>query len=344
MASKEGEKHLGLARDPSIEAHVVQYLETAMKEQDGQDPTPTKKLAINEVPLARIKRIMKQDSIDPAPRMISVPAILIMAHVSLEFTRLLTSIAWTFFATQDKRNTLQTKDLHHAVHSSQCFDFLIDILDMFEEAQGGADDPEKAGEHQRGAAQLAYQESMQRHLSVQSGMRHGVVGIPSSARPVPTMLMPLGGVVQVPARNPCLPVLNHLFSGTTTENKMPAASLVVPMTAPIYSSIEALHSVRPPTLIPPPRRDGQTRDQQQLARTPSRPLTSQSWDDDQDLLARLPSLSQLPSNLWVRSHDPAHRQQEPLDAYEPVRLPSIDLLAEFASAVDDEMWQDVSGT
>ena len=55
------EKHPPLARGPAIGAHMAQYLEeAALKEQDDQDPASNnKKQAIEEVPLARIKRIMK---------------------------------------------------------------------------------------------------------------------------------------------------------------------------------------------------------------------------------------------------------------------------------------------
>ena len=149
-----------LARDPAIGAHVAEYLERALKElQESADGQASKlKPAINQVPLARIKRIMKQDSCDPAPRMISVSAILDTAYAALEFTRLLTLSAWKFFALEDKRNTLQAKDLRNAVYSSQCFDFLVDVLDMFEEGQ--ASEHELTGS-QRGPIQIAYESCMQ---------------------------------------------------------------------------------------------------------------------------------------------------------------------------------------
>ena len=299
------EKHLPLARGPAIGAHMAQYLEeAALKEQDDQDPASNnKKQAIEEVPLARIKRIMKQDSCEPPPRMVSVAAILTMAHVSLEFTRLLTSIAWTFYATEDKRNTLQAKDLHDAVYSSQCFDFLVDVLDMFDQAQGGQGESGRAGEDddQQGPIQLAYRACMQKHRSVERDMRH-VLGMPT-AGPGP-MAMPPGDLVQVSRAAamgpPCV--------GATAQHGMPAVSLAIPTTVPLYSSIEALHPLRAPAHMIPTSRDVRPQgQQQQLARSPS-PLLP--LDEDQDLLARLPSLSQLPSDLWEDIFEPDHLEHE----------------------------------
>lgn len=309
------EKHLPLARGPAIGAHMAQYLEeAALKEQDDQDPASNhKKQAIEEVPLARIKRIMKQDSCEPPPRMVSVAAILTMAHVSLEFTRLLTSIAWTFYAKEDKRNTLQAKDLHDAVYSSQCFDFLVDVLDMFDEAQGGQGESGRAGEDddQQGPIQLAYRACMQKHRSVERDMLH-VLGMPT-AGPGP-MAMPPGDLVQVSRAMgpPCV--------GATAQHGMPAVSLAIPTNVPLYSSIEAFHPLRAPAHIIPtsrdvhgdvrPQGDQDPQGQQQLARSPSPLLPTHSLDDDQDPLARLPSLSQLPSNLWEDIFDPDDLLQE----------------------------------
>jgi histone H3/H4 len=297
-------EHLNLARDPAIGAHMAQYLEeAALKEKDDQEPASNnKKQAIDEVPLARIKRIMKQDSCEPPPRMVSVAAILTMAHVSLEFTRLLTSIAWTFYAKEDRRNTLQAKDLHDAVYGSQCFDFLVDVLDMFDQAQGGEGESGGAGEDddQQSPIQLAYRACMQKHRSVERDMRH-VLGMPTGTGP---MAMPPGDLVQgsraVAMGPPCV--------GTTAQHGMPAVSLAIPTTVPLYSSIEALHPLRAPAHMIPTSRDVRPQgQQQQLARSPS-PLLP--LDEDQDLLARLPSLSQLPSDLWEDIFEPDHLEHE----------------------------------
>ena len=90
-------------------------------------------IAIDELPLARIKRIMKQDSCDPQPRMISADAVPLMAYISQIFVGCLTSLAWQLSTAQSKRNTLQAKDLKAAIAASSHFDFLIDVVDLFDQ-------------------------------------------------------------------------------------------------------------------------------------------------------------------------------------------------------------------
>ena len=79
-----------------------------------------------ELPLARIKRIMKQDSCEPFPRMISADAVPFMAFAAKLFIGALTTLAWKLSTQRSKRNTLQLKDLKEAASSSSKFDFLID--------------------------------------------------------------------------------------------------------------------------------------------------------------------------------------------------------------------------
>ena len=96
--------------------------------------------------------------------------------------------------------------------------------------------------------------------------------------------------------------------GATAQHGMPAVSLAMPTTVPLYSSIEALHPLRAPAHMIPTSRDVRPQgQQQQLARSPS-PLLP--LDEDQDLLARLPSLSQLPSDLWEDIFEPDHLEHE----------------------------------
>ena len=137
-------------------------------------------------------------------------------------------------------------------------------------------------------------------------MRH-VLGMPTGTGP---MAMPPGDLVQVSRAvamgPPCV--------GATAQHGMPAVSLAIPTNVPLYSSIEAFHPLRAPAHIIPTSRDvhGDVRPQgqQQLARSPSPLLPTHSLDDDQDLLARLPSLSQLPSNRWEDIFDPDDLLQE----------------------------------
>ena len=93
---------------------------------------PSKAIAIDQIPLARVKRIMKQDSCDPHPRMISAEAVPLMAYAVQLFIGCLTKLAWSISTQPSRRNTLQLKDLKAAVHASSKFDFLLDVIDTFE--------------------------------------------------------------------------------------------------------------------------------------------------------------------------------------------------------------------
>ena len=106
-------------------------------------------IAIDELPLARIKRIMKQDSCDPQPRMISADAIPLMAYASQIFVGCLTSLAWQLSTAPSKRNTLQAKDLKAAIAASSHFDFLIDVVDLFDQQ---ALEQQKASEQEKSNA------------------------------------------------------------------------------------------------------------------------------------------------------------------------------------------------
>lgn len=91
------------------------------------DPSCT--IKTDKLPLARIKRIMKQDSCDPHPRMVSSEAIPLMAYAAQLFIGSVVKLAWKQSTKPAKRNTLQLKDIKRAVQSSSRFDFLIDIID-----------------------------------------------------------------------------------------------------------------------------------------------------------------------------------------------------------------------
>ena len=96
---------------------------------------PRQAIAIDELPLARIKRIMKQDSCDPHPRQVSADTVPFMAYMVQLFIGAMTTLAWKLSTQHAKRNTLQVKDLKLVVFSSSQHDFLIDVLDLFDEEQ-----------------------------------------------------------------------------------------------------------------------------------------------------------------------------------------------------------------
>ena len=94
-----------------------------------------KPIATTQLPLARIKRIMKQDSCDPHPRMISADTIPFMAYAVKLFIGSMTKLAWQLFTQPSKRNTLQLKDLINAINASSQHDFLVDVVVMFNDSR-----------------------------------------------------------------------------------------------------------------------------------------------------------------------------------------------------------------
>ena len=127
-------------------------------------------LGIDELPLARIKRIMKMESCDPAPRQISADVLPLMAYAGKLFVGLVTTLAWqnTLY---EGRNTLQYKDIKAAILSSKIFDYQIDVLDKFE----------------RELAANKNQKSQHDQLRTIMPAPHDTYdGIPSSRGPIPT--------------------------------------------------------------------------------------------------------------------------------------------------------------
>ena len=87
----------------------------------------------DELPLSRIKRIMKQDALQGAGRrMVAMNVPGFMALATKLFIGLMTQLAWECSTKPGARNTLQAKDLKAAVSKSKIFDFLIDVIDDFE--------------------------------------------------------------------------------------------------------------------------------------------------------------------------------------------------------------------
>jgi len=78
----------------------------------------------NDLPLARIKRIMKSDE---DVRMISAEAPVLFAKACEMFILELTLRSWCY-SEQSKRRTLQKEDIQTAVRKTDVFDFLVDII------------------------------------------------------------------------------------------------------------------------------------------------------------------------------------------------------------------------
>ncbi|TIA87450.1 hypothetical protein E3P99_03174 [Wallemia hederae] len=85
----------------------------------------------HELPLARIKKVMKSD---PSVKMISGEAPILFSKACEIFISELTCRAW-LVAEANKRRTLQRADVAGAVELSDQFDFLIDIIPRGEESK-----------------------------------------------------------------------------------------------------------------------------------------------------------------------------------------------------------------
>ncbi|PYH77763.1 histone-fold-containing protein [Aspergillus uvarum CBS 121591] len=105
----------GTARDilTTYWQHIINHLET-----DNHD------YKIHQLPLARIKKVMKAD---PEVKMISAEAPILFAKGCDIFITELTMRAW-IHAEDNKRRTLQRSDIAAALSKSDMFDFLIDIV------------------------------------------------------------------------------------------------------------------------------------------------------------------------------------------------------------------------
>jgi len=77
----------------------------------------------NDLPLARIKRIMKSDE---DVRMISAEAPVLFAKACEMFVLELSLRAW-FASERSKRKTLQREDIDYAIANTEIFDFLAGL-------------------------------------------------------------------------------------------------------------------------------------------------------------------------------------------------------------------------
>ena len=78
----------------------------------------------NDLPLARIKRIMKSDE---DVRMISAEAPVLFAKACEMFILELTLRSWAY-SESNKRRTLQKEDIQMAIQRTDIFDFLVDVI------------------------------------------------------------------------------------------------------------------------------------------------------------------------------------------------------------------------
>lgn len=108
--------HATLSQFWTEQFHLVQQLPPASTEQDFKTH--------NDLPLARIKRIMKSDE---DVRMISAEAPVLFAKACELFILELTLRSWSF-SQHHKRRTLQKEDIKEAIQRTDVFDFLVDVI------------------------------------------------------------------------------------------------------------------------------------------------------------------------------------------------------------------------
>jgi nuclear transcription factor Y, gamma len=129
--------------------------------------TDTHDYKLHQLPLARIKKVMKAD---PEVKMISAEAPILFAKGCDIFITELTMRAW-IHAEENKRRTLQRSDIASALAKSDMFDFLIDIVPREEAsshakrasgqaAGGGVGAPQGPSGSATGGGQLPPQQSV----------------------------------------------------------------------------------------------------------------------------------------------------------------------------------------
>jgi len=92
--------------------------------QDFKDQTEQDFKTHNDLPLARIKRIMKSDE---DVRMISAEAPVLFAKACELFILDLSIRSWNY-SQLHKRRTLQKEDIREAIQKTDIFDFLVDVI------------------------------------------------------------------------------------------------------------------------------------------------------------------------------------------------------------------------
>uniref|UniRef100_A0A914ZF58 Nuclear transcription factor Y subunit gamma n=1 Tax=Parascaris univalens TaxID=6257 RepID=A0A914ZF58_PARUN len=138
QASKAGCSRLASAQQRTVESRAYAGVYDVHKELANFWPRVKDKIDAldhatlreanrhQELPLARIKKIMKLDD-DVKHQMISAEAPVLLAKAAEIFIEELTLRAW-MHTEESKRKTLQKSDISQAVSRYEQFDFLIDIV------------------------------------------------------------------------------------------------------------------------------------------------------------------------------------------------------------------------
>ena len=134
------ESRLTIQVNQGLTGNYRDILNTYWQQQVTKLETDEHDYKLHQLPLARIKKVMKAD---PEVKMISAEAPILFAKGCDIFITELTMRAW-IHAEENKRRTLQRSDIASALSKSDMFDFLIDIVPR-----------EEAHPHKRSAGQSA---------------------------------------------------------------------------------------------------------------------------------------------------------------------------------------------
>lgn len=141
-----------------------------------------------ELPLARIKKIMK---LDDEVKMISAEAPIIFAKASELFIQEVTIRAW-LHTEENKRRTLQRNDVHLAISKYDQFDFLIDIVPREEKVKPPKSQKETQQQQQAsfspttGASQSSMQNASVMSAIDQANLFNGLINGNGAASAVTT--------------------------------------------------------------------------------------------------------------------------------------------------------------
>ena len=127
----------------------------------------------SELPLARVKRVMKTDR---DVRMVSSETPMVFARACHLFIRELTARSW-FEACADRRTTMQRRDVDEAIFKCDHFDFLVDV------ANGVIKEEEEELKRERAARAAAAAAA----AASSSGAAGGGGGSSSSSGPLPSL-------------------------------------------------------------------------------------------------------------------------------------------------------------
>lgn len=115
----------GGAIGPEFEKRLQEFWDSQLLEQQELPVQGTDFKTHSDLPLARIKRIMKADE---DVRMVSAEAPVVFARACKMFIAEITLRSW-MEAEACKRKTLQKEDTHAAILKTDMYDFLEDVVD-----------------------------------------------------------------------------------------------------------------------------------------------------------------------------------------------------------------------